>query len=620
VEGLFTGSPRIKRWKQLRFRLVVAGVFISILPLLLLGAYHLNLVGRWQEKAIGEQNRVAAEAVANDIHNLTVQQEGFLQAFSLRYGKELLEMPSREAEGILYSLLRLSPYLEEVSVFDLKGKELARASRRHLVVPGEQRPLSDRELMEKVRRGERYYGPVEIEEDGRPLFSLAVPLWDLSREWPVGGLKAKVSLKGVMDTITMLHTRQQGGTIYLVDSRGRLIGHQDFSLVLRQLDVRNSPAVREFLQGKEPPTRYVSYDGQEVLGVVIPLRDLGWGIIIEYPVSWAMAPVRTAAWHLLALLAVVVALLLLLNSYLSWHFSKPIEELGRAALEVARGNFVEVNLMSGVGELASLQETFNYMSRELKEKARMEALVRQADKLAAVGRLAAGVAHEINNPLAIVSAYTEDFLDRLEEGGTSSFKEGEWKAYLTAVSRQVARCTSIIRKLLDFARPAPGVREWVKVDEVVQEIASLMDYTIKKKGIELALELEGGLRVYADRLQLEQVLLNLLTNAVEAIEKEGKICIKAAKKGQEIKISVIDTGRGIPPENLEKIFEPFFTTKPVGQGTGLGLSICYGIVQDLGGRMVVESSPGQGTTVKVYLPARQRGDMDEEAESSSCSG
>ncbi|WP_084666130.1 sensor histidine kinase [Thermanaeromonas toyohensis] len=606
VEGLVTGSPRVKRWRQLRFRLLVAGVFISVLPLLLLGAYHLNLVGRWQEKSIEEQNRVAAEAIANDIFNLTTQQEGLLQAFSIRYGKELLEMPFKETERILYSILRLSPYLEEVSVVELTGKELARASRRHLVVPGEQRFFYDRELIERVGRGERYYGPVEIEEDGRPLFSLAVPLWDLSRGWPVGGLKAKVSLKGIMDSITKAHA-QQGGTIYLIDSTGRLIGHQDFSLVLRQLGVRRNPAVRDFLQGKKPPTRYVSHDGQEVLGAVIPLRDLGWGIIIEYPVSWAMAPVRTAAWHLLALLAVVVALLLLLNSYLSWHFSRPIEELGRAALEVARGNFVEVNLMSSVGELASLQETFNYMSRELREKAKMEALVRQTDKLAAVGRLAAGVAHEINNPLAIVSAYTEDFLERLEEGGTTCFKEGEWKAYLTAVLRQVARCTSIIRKLLDFARPAPGLREWVKINELVQGIVSLMDYTLKKKGIELTLKIEEDLEVYADRLQLEQVLLNLLTNAVEAIEKEGKICIKAIKKGQEIEISVIDTGKGIPPENLEKIFEPFFTTKPVGQGTGLGLSICYGIIQELGGRMVVESSLGQGTTVKVYLPARQRG-------------
>ncbi|HLN62463.1 MAG TPA: ATP-binding protein, partial [Symbiobacteriaceae bacterium] len=244
---------------------------------------------------------------------------------------------------------------------------------------------------------------------------------------------------------------------------------------------------------------------------------------------------------------------------------------------------------------------------DVTERRAMEAMVRQSEKLAAVGQLAAGVAHEINNPLAVIQAYAEDLDDRLkEEGATALDEQGELSAYLQQLQVQVRRCKGITTNLLDFARRGPAEPEPVDLAGVVRATAALMGARARRAGVRIRCDLPEGLPpVRATRDELQQVFLNLMTNALDAMEETGPgtITVTGAPAGPAaMQVAVADTGPGMDAATLARAMEPFFTTKPPGRGTGLGLSTCYGILTGLGGQMSLTSQPGAGTTVSLQLP------------------
>lgn len=235
----------------------------------------------------------------------------------------------------------------------------------------------------------------------------------------------------------------------------------------------------------------------------------------------------------------------------------------------------------------------------------MDERLLQSQKLAAIGELSAGIAHEINNPLAIIRQEAEWMAQVLKKlDGEHPLETGELRDSVVQIMQQVDRCTGIIRSLLDFARQREPVMQAVDINRVIEDMAMLVEKEARHHDITIIRHYARDLpKIYSDAPQLRQVILNLLTNAATAIGKEGVITITTRLHGREgVDIVIRDTGCGIPAENLQKIFDPFFTTKPPGRGTGLGLSICHGIIQRLGGRIAVESRGGQGATFTVTLP------------------
>jgi len=233
----------------------------------------------------------------------------------------------------------------------------------------------------------------------------------------------------------------------------------------------------------------------------------------------------------------------------------------------------------------------------------------QSQKLASIGELSAGIGHEINNPLAIISQETEWMQHLLKRIGERDSKEvAELQDSLKEVLHQVDRCREITQNLLDFARRKEPVFQEVNVNKLIDDLSRLVEKENIRYHIEIRKDFQQDLPlVHTDPPSLRQVVLNLLTNATHAIQKDGKIRI--ATKGSEngsVDIIVEDTGCGIPKDHLTKIFDPFFTTKPEGKGTGLGLSICHGIVDKLGGRISVSSEVGKGSTFVVTLPVNQK--------------
>jgi two-component system NtrC family sensor kinase len=261
-------------------------------------------------------------------------------------------------------------------------------------------------------------------------------------------------------------------------------------------------------------------------------------------------------------------------------------------------------------ENASLYEELHRSYQELK---RSQALLLRQEKLASLGRLAAGLAHELNNPLNTIAGFVEALQRRSQAEALLASKEFEdFPRFLKMVQGEVDRAASIVRRLLDFARQREPAFALVDLGQVISESVSFVERQAAMANKRILVEpLPSPVQVKADAQMLQQLLLNLLTNALDAIEGTGEVRIavnslagKQARGQQEvIQLSVVDNGCGIPPENLPKVFDPFFTTKEVGKGTGLGLPICQSIVEQHGGTLEVKSEGiGKGATVTVKLP------------------
>ncbi|HEV3026204.1 MAG TPA: ATP-binding protein [Planctomycetota bacterium] len=235
------------------------------------------------------------------------------------------------------------------------------------------------------------------------------------------------------------------------------------------------------------------------------------------------------------------------------------------------------------------------LRRKDEEMRRFNERLLQTEKLAAIGQLAAGIAHELNTPLASIAGYAEE-LGEIVKGS-----DGKVLQYTDVIRSQTERCKAITQSLLNFARKSEIRVQAVDVNAVVREAIDYLRF--KKRAPELKIETVLGdvPRVQADPGQLLQVFLSILVNAADAIQGGGRITVKS-RADRDVQVVVTDTGGGIPAENLKKVFEPFFTTKEPGQGTGLGLSLSYGIVKQMGGSIDLKSKVGEGTEVTIALP------------------
>ena len=247
--------------------------------------------------------------------------------------------------------------------------------------------------------------------------------------------------------------------------------------------------------------------------------------------------------------------------------------------------------------------------KDVSERRDRQERMERSGRLADIGQLAAGIAHEINTPLASIALRAESLMKSAADPrllAVESFKN--FPRYLKTIDEEIFRCKKIIGALLEFSRSRrPEVRD-TDLNQLAEKAADLVGHQIKLKQVSLSLELEPALpHVPADDGQMRQALLALLINALDATASGGQIKVSTGRaEDGMVALTVSDTGMGVPPEHLDKIFTPFFTTKPVGQGTGLGLSACHGIVAAHGGEIQVQSEVGRGTRMTMLLPAARR--------------
>lgn len=313
---------------------------------------------------------------------------------------------------------------------------------------------------------------------------------------------------------------------------------------------------------------------------------------------------RKALWTFLAVTFGGLTLSTAICFLLSRTIMRPITSLVHATENLGRGNLEErVELERSPLEIAALGRAFNTMVASIRE--RDERLQRQtqeelmrSDRLAMIGQLAAGVAHEINNPLGSILLFSRLLLQQAPAEGTV-------RQNLERIEKETKRCHTIVQSLLEFARQREPKIEVVVVNDLLEKTIKLFENQFLFHNIEVNQDYQPDLpTIHADPGQLQQVFMNIIINAADAMKGRGQLTIttRAAEKDGQVEISVVDTGCGIPPEEIQRIFEPFFTTKGVGHGTGLGLSVSYGIVQRHGGTLRVSSRVGKGSTFVVVLP------------------
>lgn len=352
-----------------------------------------------------------------------------------------------------------------------------------------------------------------------------------------------------------------------------------------------------------------------------PIRDIGGQIVGSLYVGVLEAPYKQPQkilflFILFMLLSTALAAFLIAYFYIK-RMLRPIDSMVHMCKKVMEGDLRARCRLNPSGEMGLLCRTINQMAdsfEKYQENLYRETQLQigQSEKLAAVGRLTAGIAHEINNPLTSIL----NFAHLLKQKKTN---DPEDSSDIGIIIDETNRVRKIVRNLLDFARQSPANKEDLSVNDVLQQLVALIAKQKEFRRIRFDERYEEDLPpMYADRNQIQQVFLNLLMNSAESIDQQGTISIRTADQGDSCTISIADTGCGIREENLSRIFDPFYTTKPVGKGTGLGLSVSYGIVKNYGGEIRCSSKVGEGTTFSVVLPYRHPSEKspDEPADNS----
>ncbi len=458
----------------------------------------------------------------------------------------------------------------------------------------------------------------DIEEDLMAVARLFRPT--IARAWRVEGRAAAMYLTEYTESTLQSERQQSKVTMRWVWLIGETTAtHQPHVARWRLLIARAGlPQVARRIDPRGEPRLYA------YVPVPVPegLEEVGLGAL---EVSESLAPVRrrtvtTSRRILLTTLLLVGVCSALALGIGGWLVGKPVRELAEAARRIGAGDLSARVRLRQHDELGVLAREMNSMVTALAQareslaeetEARIRALeqIRHADRLATVGKLAAGIAHELGTPLAVVSGRAKLIADGTATGETVS-------EYAASIHRQADRMAAIIRQLLDFARRRRPTASPQDLRAVARSTVSLLESLAKKKRVDLQLEeSDESVLAIVDGSQIQQVLTNLIVNAAQAMPSGGTVTIATrtergrppdvpgAELSNHATILVTDEGAGIAAADLPRIFEPFYTTKEVGDGTGLGLSVAYGIVREHGGWINVTSEPGVGTTFTVFLPS-----------------
>ncbi|MFZ5571564.1 MAG: sensor histidine kinase [Thermodesulfobacteriota bacterium] len=477
---------------------------------------------------------------------------------------------SDQLHGVIMDLQRKSPAFADIGLFDENGVHLAYWGPYEL----SGKVYSDAPWFKKVMKSGWYISDVFLGFRKEPHFIIAVRKKDGDHQWV---LRSTIDSRLFTDFVERVRIGKTGEA-YILNKEGffQTERRSGGSLMTRDPEHEIHPAyhsgIETFIQK--------DHSGDEYLYATAWLKSNDWLLVVRKEKSDAFQSLRMASFFSLLISTVSGMLIIPLGFYVTGRIIRRMEKM-----ETDKG-FLEQQLIG-------------------------------ASRLAELGEMAAGFAHEINNPLQIMKsekALIDMVLDEMRK--TGELKESDDLATvldcMNQIQLQINRCAKITQAILKFGRQGEPAPQTIALQEFVPEVTAMIEKQAAVAGIHISQDIhENTPRIYADPAQLQQVLLNLYNNAMDAITEknptEGGSLEIHAKRSQEgrAEITVTDSGAGIRPENLEKIFSPFFTTKPVGKGTGLGLSVCYGIIQSMGGNLAASSREGVGTTFTITLPPQK---------------
>ena len=546
-------------YKKLWWELILTILAFSVIPLLILGAFIYYQFSQSYYTKIMEDMKTLAENRSSSIDLFL--DERISQLTSLAHTIPLEKLRDEAYLEKVFNIIQArSRSFLDLGIIDQGGSHLAYVGPYYTLMKSAN--YKDEDWFHAVMSTGVYVSDVFLGFRKSPHFIIAVMMQERSQSWI---LRATID-SDIIENIVRAAWVGKMGDAFIIDGNDILQTKPRFGGAVLQ----PAPAP-DFSKASVPQAEEIAVNGDKGLFAVAIIKLKKWVLVIrEDPRDQFTPLLRTRS------LMVLIA-------------------LGGVAL-------------IAIGAVLSTRSMMNEMINMERKKAASEEMAIQESKMAALGKMAAGIAHEINNPLAVIgekAGWIKDLLKMEDVSKSENFQEVA--EAVNKIEYHINRAKMIIHRLLGFARRMEPATEILNINTVLNESLAFLENEARYRNIDIQADYAPDLpKTASDPAQLQQVFLNILNNAIDAIGKEGEIHLKTRHlaKNNEIGIEIHDTGPGIPKEMLNKIFDPFFTTKEVGKGTGLGLSISYSIVEKLGGRMMVASEEGKGTTFTIYFPVR----------------
>ncbi|MGU3665761.1 ATP-binding protein [Methylobacterium sp. A49B] len=645
-------ANRTSRWLRLRLSGKFAVAFVGLVTLVLLinGAVDLTLNFEEARRNAIEVQREKARAAAERV-------EAFLSEIENQIGwttrAEWRRVSPEQQRYDFIRLLRQAPAITEVAYIDPQGKEQLRVSRLEPDVVASGKDFATAPRFTEAIKDKTWFGPVYFRRGSEPYMTVSVA--HAGRD--PGVTVAEVNLKLIWDVVSAIRNGADGYA-FVTTATGRLIAHPDLSLVLRDTDLSSLPEVAAALPGSARNQDYGitrGIDGGLILAAHATIPRVDWIVFVQLSLREAMEPLIDSIIQTVSLMGLGVLMAAIAGTFLARRMVVPIRQLQDGAerfgagdlserIEIRTGDEIETlarrfNLMaSRVQESyetleAKVEERTRDLNRSLDDLQRAQSRLVQSEKLASLGQLTAGIAHEIKNPLNFVNNFaslSSELVDELQDvlkptaldpGTREEVDElaGLLKSNLDKVVQHGKRADSIVKNMLLHSRTGSGEHRPVEINALVEESLNLAYHGARaaKPGFNVTLVRDydpaaGIADIYPQ--EVTRVLLNLMSNGFYATEKRvagaepgyaPTLSVATLDRGDSVEIRVRDNGTGIPEGVKARMFDPFFTTKPAGEGTGLGLSLSHDIlVKQHGGTIDVTTEPNAFTEFTMTLPRR----------------
>lgn len=546
----------ITQKKTLRWRILVTLLTVSLLPLVVAGLGGGNILGELLEQKALEQMRIIVQGHAKAIETTLSNRMHLLQLLANSHSIDVISNTNK-LQGFLSDLNQSSDGgFIDLGVIDIDGNHLAYVGPYEL----QDKNYSQTDWFKEVIVSGVYVSDVFLGFRQVPHCIIAVKGMKEQKPWV---LRATINSQQ-FDELVKTGFYGKMNDVYIINKEGHYQTTPNTGALLDKspLDVfRYHQGVKDHRITQEDTTKII---------VTSWVNSNRWILVVEQELSTVLKPVNQAITHVARYVIIAVVLLIITTFFATWHLTNQIDKAT-----------AERDKMS-------------------------QAFVRSA-KLASVGELATGLAHEINNPLAIIGAEQTNISDLISDFDTNSQETEQISESVERCKQQVRRCGNITRKMLQFGRKQESSLVPTDIAPGIKEVINLLERHANVRNVKIKSEIEANTpEVLVDPIEFEQVLVNLINNAIDALSHGGLITIKTYTEKGYLHLDVSDNGTGIPPDILERIFEPFFTTKPVGKGTGLGLSVCYGIVSSWSGKIKANSTQGKGTTICIMLPLQSQ--------------
>jgi two-component system, NtrC family, sensor kinase len=547
-----------QHYRKLWWDIILATVCFAVVPLFILGGVIYHQFSVSYTAKIMENMKTLAENRAGSVDLFL--EERISQLTGLAHTQSLVQLQNEDYLNRVFNIIQTrSKSFLDLGVIDEEGNHLAYVGPHYSIL--KKVNYKDETWFHEVMSTGVYVSDVFLGFRKIPHFIIAVMVREKNRSWV---LRATID-SDIIDNVVRAAWIGKKGDAFIINRENVLQTTPRFGG-----KVMEPPKAPDFAAATGTAVEEMNYGGETFLYATSIIKLKKWVLVIREDPTEQLTPLLQARFWA-ALIALGGVVLIIIGAYFTTR--------------------------SMMRELMRMEQ----------KKAASDEVAMQSSKMAALGKMAAGIAHEINNPLAVIgekAGWMKDLLGMEDVAQSENFQE--LSDAVTKIEYHVVRAKTVTHRLLGFARRMEPMAERININEILDESIEFLKNEARYRSIEIQANYAPDLPlITSDQSQLQQVFLNIINNAIDAIGKEGQITINTGTtKNNEISIVISDNGPGMPKDVLQKIFDPFFTTKEVGKGTGLGLSISYSIIEKLGGRILVASEAGQGTTFTIYLPVR----------------